>query len=138
MSSLWTKVNRNIPEILKRYRHIAVVGLSNKTHRPSYQVSDYMKANGYTIYPVNPNCDEVLGIKCVGSLKEIEQKIEIVDIFRRSEEVLPIVEEAIAINARVIWMQLGVINEDAAQMALDAGLDVVMDRCIKIEYGANY
>lgn len=136
MSSIWTRVNRNIPEILERYRHVAVVGLSNKSYRPSYQVAAYMMANGYTISPVNPNYDEVMGIKCVSSLKEIDQNIEIVDIFRRSEEVLPVVEEAIALNARVIWMQLGVINEEAARLALDAGLEVVMDHCIKIEYGA--
>jgi len=128
------RINKEIPEILKKYKKIAVVGISEKNYRASNGVSQYMMNNGYTIIPVNPNYDRVLGIQCFNSLSEIEDQVEIVNIFRRSSEVLPVVEEAIKIKAKAVWMQLGVINEQAAKLALDAGLKVVMDRCIKIEY----
>jgi predicted CoA-binding protein len=111
-----------------------VVGISENSYRASNGVSIYMKNNGYTIIPVNPNYEQVLGLPCYNSLSEIEDEIDIVNIYRRSDKVLPAVEEAIKIKAKAVWMQMGVINEQAAQMALDAGLMVVMDRCIKIEH----
>jgi len=120
--------------ILKTNRVIAVVGLSAKWHRPSYSVAKYMLEHGYRVIPVNPSYQEVLGQKCYPSLRDIPEKIDIVDCFRRSEEIMPIAEDAIAIGAKVLWMQIGVINEAAAKKARKAGLDVVMDRCIKIEY----
>ncbi|NOX89711.1 MAG: CoA-binding protein [Calditrichaeota bacterium] len=133
MESIWRRVNQNIPEILKRYRRVAVVGISNKSYRPSYDIARYLLNRGFTIYPVNPNYEEVMGLRCYDNLKEIEGTVEIVDIFRRSDRVLPVVEEAIEIGAKVIWMQMGVINEEAAERALSAGLEVVMDMCIKVE-----
>ena len=128
------RLNKEIPEILKNYRTIAVVGISENSYRASNGVSMYMMKKGYGIIPVNPNYDQVLGLKCFNSLSEINGDVDIVNIFRRSDKVLPVVEEAIKINARAIWMQLGVINDQAAQLALDAGLKVVMDLCIKIEH----
>lgn len=133
MDSIWNKVNQNIPEILRRYRRVAVVGLSDNPYRASYGVASYLLKLGFTIFPVNPNYTQVLGLTCYPDLPAIGQTIEIVDIFRRAEDVPPIVEQAIQIGAKVIWMQSGIINEAAAQKALDAGLDVVMDVCIKME-----
>ncbi len=127
-------INKNISEILRIYKKIAVVGISNKSDRDSYLVAKFMKNKGYRIFPVNPNYKEVLGVKCYPSLLEIDNEIELVNIFRRSEFVLPIVEHAIKIKAKVVWMQLGVIHWDAAKAAFDAGLKVVMDRCWKQEY----
>jgi predicted CoA-binding protein len=118
-----------IEEILKRYKTIAVVGLSSQRWRASYSVSEYMQSVGYRIIPVNPNETEVLGEKAYPSLDDVPEPFEIVDIFRRPEYVADIVEAAIRRNARVIWMQLGVANEAAAR-AREAGLEVVMDRCI--------
>jgi predicted CoA-binding protein len=123
-----------IREILETYRTIAVVGLSSHHWRASHGVSRYMQARGYRIIPVNPNEQEVLGEKAYPSLDEVPVPLEIVDIFRRSEYVPDIVEAAIRLNARVIWMQQGVIHEGAAQRAREAGLDVVMDRCILLEH----
>ncbi len=120
--------------ILNDNRVIAVVGLSAKRHRPSHSVAKYMIEHGYRVIPVNPSYQEVLGQKCYPSLRDIPEKIEIVDCFRRSEEIMPIAEDAIAIGAKVLWMQIGVINEAAAEKARKAGLEVVMDRCIEIEY----
>jgi predicted CoA-binding protein len=119
-----------IEEILKRYKTIAVVGLSSQRWRASYSVSEYMQSVGYRIIPVNPNETEVLGEKAYPSLDDVPEPFEIVDIFRRPEYVADIVEAAIRRNARVIWMQLGVANEAAAARAREAGLEVVMDRCI--------
>lgn len=130
-------INRNIPEILRKYKKIAVVGISNKLDRDSYLVAKFMKSKGCHIFPVNPSYEEVLGIKCYSSLLDIYDEIELVDIFRRSEFVLPIVEQAIKIKAKVVWMQLGVIHQDAAKVAFDAGLKVVMNRCWKQEYQYN-
>lgn len=127
-------VNENIPQILKSFKKIAVIGISNKPDRPSHYVSYFMKEHGYQIYPVNPGLDEVLGEKCYPSLSAIPDEVEIVDIFRRAEFVDEIVEKAIEVNAKVIWMQQGIVNENAAQKAIEAGLQVVMDRCIKTEY----
>jgi uncharacterized protein len=129
-------------DVLSRYRCIAVVGLSANPHRPSHGVARYMQTQGYRIIPVNPAYaeGEILGERFYASLVEANAAladsvyIEIVDCFRKSEAIEPIVREAIAIGAKCIWMQLGVINEEAAAMARDAGLEVVMDRCIKIEH----
>src|SRR5215831_1079363 len=118
----------NIKEILERYKTIAVVGLSSQSWRPSYSVSQYMQSVGYRVIPVNPHETEVLGEKAYASLDEVPGPIEIVDIFRRPEYVPDIVETAIRRNARVIWMQLGVANQAAADRAVAAGLEVVMDR----------
>jgi predicted CoA-binding protein len=120
--------------ILKQSRTIAVVGLSANWWRPSYFAAKYMQEHGYRVIPVNPQYQEVLGEKCYASLRDIPEKVDIVDCFRRSEDIGPIADEAIAIGARVLWMQLGVINHEAAEKARRAGLDVVMDRCVKIEH----
>mgnify|MGYP001371850779 CR=1 FL=1 len=121
-------------ELLRSARVIAVVGLSSKRHRPSYGVSEYMQRMGYRIIPVNPNEKEVLGERAYPSLDEVPEKIDIVNIFRRSEYVPEIVDAAIRVGARAIWMQEGVIHEEAAAKARAAGLTVVMDRCILKEH----
>ena len=119
-----------IPELLRKSKTIAVVGLSSKKFRPSYGVAEYMQAHGYRVIPVNPNESEVLGEKSYASLEEVPEHIDVVDIFRRSEFVGPIVDSAIRIGANVIWMQEGVEHHDGAHKAREAGLAVVMDRCI--------
>jgi len=124
----------NIPEILKSARTIAVVGISSNPMRASNGVSEYLKRAGYRIIPVNPNEREVLGEKCYARLEDVPEKIDLVDIFRRSEYVPDIVESAIRVGARAVWMQEGVIHEDAAERARQAGLDVVMDRCTLKEH----
>ncbi len=123
-----------IAEVLTTYTRVAVVGLSSQPGRPSHGVAKYLKANGYQIVPVNPNEDEVLGEKAYGSLEEVPSRIEIVDVFRRPEFVPGIVDAAIAVNARVLWLQEGVVHREAAQTAKEAGLEVVMDRCILKEH----
>ena len=123
-----------IRRLLQESRNIAVVGLSTKPARPSNEVAHYLRAAGYTILPVNPAYDEVMGQKCYPSLREVPRPIDIVDIFRTPEEVMPIVDEAIAVGARSVWFQLGVIAPEAAAKAAAAGLEVVMDRCTKIEH----
>ncbi len=132
-----------IETILRSYRVIAVVGLSADKSKPSYEVAEHMKEHGYRIVPVNPFVNEVLGEKSYKSLleipDEIQKLIEVVDIFRRSEDVPPIVEQAISLHARngkpqVVWMQSGVVNEQAAEIARKAGLKVVMDRCVMVEH----
>ena len=120
--------------LLRNAKTIAVVGLSNRRSRPSYGVSEYMQASGYRIIPVNPNETEVLGEKAWASLEEIPDRIDIVDIFRRPECVPEIVDSAIRIGAKGIWMQEGVVHDDAAGKARAAGLEVVMDRCILKEH----
>ena len=120
--------------ILRQTRVIAVVGLSADWYRPSYFAAKYMQEHGYRIIPVNPAYPEVLGEKCYASLRDIPERVDIVDCFRKSEEIPPLAEEAIAIGAKVLWMQLGVINHEAAARARNAGLEVVMDRCVKIEH----
>jgi uncharacterized protein len=119
-----------IPELLKSSRTIAVVGLSSRRVRPSYGVAEYMQHNGYRIIPVNPQEQTVLGEKCYPDLDSIPDRVDIVDIFRRSEFVPGIVDAAIRIGARAVWMQEGVVHEAAAEKAAAAGLAVVMDRCI--------
>ena len=121
---------KQIAEILRVGRTIAVVGLSAKRYRPSYGVAEYMQRAGYRIIPVNPHETEILGEKCYPDLESVPEPIDIVDIFRRSEYVPEIVEAAIRKGAKVVWMQEGVIHEEAARRAQEAGLEVVMDRCI--------
>ncbi len=120
--------------VLRENRVIAVVGLSANWYRPSFFAAKYMIEHGYTVIPVNPAYEEVLGQKCYPSLREVPRKVDIVDCFRRAEDIPAIAEEAIAIGARVLWLQLGVINPEAARQAEAAGLEVVMDRCVKIEH----
>jgi predicted CoA-binding protein len=124
-----------IKAILEEYRVVAVVGLSADPGRPSYRVAHYLKEHGYRIVPVNPGCQEILGEKCYPSLKEIPFPVEVVDIFRQVEAIPGIVAEAIAKGAKVVWMQLGLVDQDSARKARDAGLKVVMDRCLKVEHG---
>jgi uncharacterized protein len=121
-------------DILTKYKTIAVVGLSSNPTRPSYGVTEYMQSAGYHIIPVNPNETDVLGEPSYSSLEEVPQKIEIVDIFRCPDQVPPVVDAAIRANAKVIWMQLGIANQAAAEKAQAAGLTVVMDACILIEH----
>jgi len=121
-------------KILSEYHNVAVVGLSPKPERPSYRVASYLAEQGYNIIPVNPNATEILGKTSYPNLSSIPETVEVVDIFRRSEEVMPIVEEAIKIGAKAVWMQEGVINEAAAARAREAGLLVVMDKCMLKEH----
>jgi predicted CoA-binding protein len=121
-------------DILTKYKTIAVVGLSSNPARPSYGVTKYMQGSGYHIIPVNPNETDVLGEPSYASLEEVPQKIEIVDVFRRPEEIAPVVDAAIRAGAKVIWMQLGIANEAAAEKARAAGITVVMDACILVEH----
>ncbi len=125
-----------IPEILKTAKVVAVVGLSDKPERPSYGVASYLLGHGYTIIPVNPNISGWKDLKAYASLADIPEsvRVDVVDIFRKGEDVQPVVDEAIRIKAKVVWMQLGIINEPAAAKARAAGLDVVMDRCMRIEH----
>lgn len=120
--------------ILRESRTIAVVGLSAEWHRPSFFAARYMQQHGYRIIPVNPRYESVLGERCHASLETVEEPIDIVDVFRRTEDVLPIAEQAIAAGAKCLWQQIGVKNVEAAERAAAAGLDVVMDRCVKIEH----
>jgi predicted CoA-binding protein len=121
-------------EILKKYKNIAVVGLSSNPTRPSYGVTEHMQSAGYRIIPVNPNETKVLGEKSYARLEDVPEKAEIVNIFRRPEEVSAVVESAIRVGAKVVWMQLGVENGAAAERARAAGLTVVEDSCILIEH----
>jgi predicted CoA-binding protein len=121
--------------ILHENRTIAVVGLSADWFRPSYFAAKYMQEHGYRIVPVNPRYPEILGETCYPSLSAIPFKVDIVDCFQKTERILPLAEAAIAIGARVLWQQIGVKNEAAAALAAAAGLDTVMDRCVKIEHG---
>ena len=121
--------------ILKQTKTIAVVGLSANWWRPSYFAAKYLQEHGYRIVPVNPQYAEVLNEKCYPNLRAIPFKVDVVDCFRRSEEIPALADDAIAIGAKVLWMQLGVINHAAAEKARAAGLEVVMDRCMKIEHG---
>ena len=121
-------------EILKANRTVAVVGVSANPDRPSYRVAKYLKENGYRIIPVNPNEKVILGEVCYPDLGSIPEKVEVVDIFRKPEDVLPIVQEAVKIGVKAVWMQEGVINEEAAAYAREAGLRVVMDKCMFKEH----
>ena len=120
--------------ILRTSRTIAVVGLSAEWHRPSFFAAKYMQEHGYRIIPVNPRYESILGERCHASLATIDVAVDIVDVFRKTEDVMPIAEQAVAIRAKCLWQQIGVKNEAAAVLAQGAGLDVVMDRCVKIEH----
>ncbi|MCI0407026.1 MAG: CoA-binding protein [Acidobacteria bacterium] len=125
-------------EILRKFHTFAVVGLSPKPHRDSHKVARFLQEHGYRIIPVRPGADSILGERCYATLGEIPQKVDVVNLFRRSEAVAPFVDQAIAIQAKVVWMQLGVIHEEAAERARRAGLLVVMDHCPLIEYRKHF
>ncbi|MVO99276.1 CoA-binding protein [Paenibacillus lutrae] len=122
-----------IKEILANAGAIAVVGLSDNPDRVSHMVAAAMQARGYRIIPVNPNADRILGEKCYASLDDIPEEIDLVNVFRRSETVVPIAEDAVRKGAKVFWLQQGVYNEEAASICRQGGLEVIMDRCIKVE-----
>ena len=124
----------SLRRILRTSRTIAIVGLSADWFRPSYFAAKYMQEHGYRIVPVNPRYETVLGERCHATLETIEVPVDIVDVFRKTEDVLPIAEQAIAIGAKCLWQQIGVKNEQAAALAAAARLDVVLDRCVKIEH----
>ena len=121
--------------ILRESKVIAVVGLSADWFRPSYFAAKYMQEHGYRVVPVNPKYPQILGEKCYPSLRDIPHPVDIVDVFRKTADVMPIAEDAIRIGAKVLWQQLGVRNEEADAKARAAGLQSVMDRCVKIEHG---
>ena len=123
--------------ILRDYRHIAVVGISDRPSRDSYRVAAYLAQAGYVIIPVNPNVTQVLGERCWPTLDDAPKPIEVVDVFRRSELVEPVVDAAIRVGAKAVWMQDGVVNEAAAAKARAAGLLVVMDRCMLRDHAAG-
>ena len=123
-----------IKSLLAESTTIAVVGLSPKSQRPSNSVARYLIDKGYRVIPVNPGHEEILGLTCYPYLDAIPESVDVVDIFRKSDEIVPIVDQAVDIGAQAIWMQLGIINEEAAERAISAGLRVVMDRCIKVEH----
>ena len=123
-----------IRRVLKENHMVAMVGLSEKWHRPSHFAAKYLQIHGYRVIPVTPTYDEILGEKCYPSLLDLPQPVDVVDCFRKSEEIPALAEQAIQIGAKVLWMQLGIVNAEAAKLASDAGLDVVLDRCMKIEY----
>ena len=120
--------------ILRECRTVAVVGLSPEWHRPSHFVAKYLQQHGYRIIPVNPRCAEILGERCYPSLLEIPEHVDMVDVFRRTADVPPIAQQAVQIKARCLWQQIGVLNLEADKLARAAGLDSVMDRCVKIEH----
>lgn len=123
-----------IKRVLATAKTIAVVGLSPKSNRPSYRVASYLLAAGYAIIPVNPGQNEILGQVCYPSLLAVPSRVDIVDIFRRPADVMQVVEEAIRIRAETVWMQFGIINEEAAHLANQAGLTVIMDRCLQEDH----
>ena len=127
-----------LAQILGDARTIAVVGLSTNWHRPSFFAAKYMQDHGYHIVPVNPNYPEILGRGSVSALADIAEPVDIVDCFRKATEMEQIARDAVAIRARVLWMQLGVINHEAARIAIDGGLAVVMNRCVKIEHARQF
>lgn len=123
-----------VKQILRMARSIAVVGFSAKKNRPSNVVGCYLIQAGFQVFPVNPGHDQICGLKCYPDLATIQQPVDVVDIFRRSEEVLPVVRDAIAIGAKAVWMQQGIVNQEAAELARQAGLLVVMDRCLGVDH----
>ena len=124
----------DLKRLFETVRTIAVVGCSPKPERPGHYVAKYLQDLGYRIIPVNPGQTEILGEKCYASLRDIPEPVDMVDCFRRAEDIPPVVEDAIAIGAKFVWMQLGIVNDDAAKRAIEAGIEVVMDRCPKIDY----
>ena len=123
-----------IRSILLQAKTIAVVGISEREDRASNYVSDYMQSQGYKIYPVNPNIEEWFGSKSYDSIEDVPDKIDIVDVFRRSASVMPVAEDAVASGSKFLWLQQGIVNQEAATFALDRGLEVVMDSCIMVEH----
>ena len=128
----------DIKSILEESKTVAVVGLSPREERDSHRVAKYLQSQGYRIIPVNPNADEILGERSYPDLASVSEPIDVVDVFRRSEAVPEIVEEAIKVGAKTVWMQMGVIHEEAAARAREAGLQVVMDRCMMIEHRRHF
>jgi predicted CoA-binding protein len=128
-----TDIN-DLRRILVEYKRVAMVGLSADWWRPSNFAGKYLIDHGFEVIPVNPKYDEILGQKCYADLRDIPEPVDIVDLFQRADRVPMFVDQAIEIGAKVVWMQLGIINEEAADKARAAGLEVVMDRCMKIEY----
>lgn len=126
--------SEKIKAILEKYKEVAIVGLSPKPERDSHKVAKYLKENGYRIVPVNPGQKEILGERCYPNLKAIPFLVEVVDIFRKPEAIPPVVDDAIEIGAKVVWMQIGLAHNQAADKARKAGLEVVMNKCIKIEH----
>ena len=135
---MFTITSNELMEIFATNKKVAIVGLSNDPMRPSYFAGKYLQNHGFDIVPVNPNYQEILGETCYPDLVSIPGKVGVVDLFQRPDRVMPFVRQAIDIGARVVWMQLNIINEEAAKLARDAGLKVVMDRCMKIEYARLY
>ncbi|MEJ5363282.1 MAG: CoA-binding protein [Spirochaetota bacterium] len=131
-------VENEIKEILQRYKVIAVVGLSDDPSKDSNRVAQYLINHGYTVVPVNPTKQTILGLPSYPDLKSIPFPVDIVDIFRKPQDVPPVVDEAIAIGAKVVWMQLGIAHNEAAQKAKEAGLQVVQSKCIKIEHSRYF
>jgi uncharacterized protein len=131
---VWVDDIPGLRRILSRSRTIAVVGLSANWYRPSFFAAKYMQDHGYRVIPVNPNYAEVLGEKCYPDVASIPEAVDIVDCFRKPDEMPALAREAVAKHAKVLWMQLGIHNDDAARIASDAGLDVVQNRCVKIEH----
>jgi predicted CoA-binding protein len=129
---------RQIKEALEKAKTIAVVGLSPKPERDSHKVAEYMQANGYTIIPVRPGQKEILGETAYKTLDLVPGPVDIVDVFRKSEDVMPHVDEAIAVGCRVFWMQLGIENMEAAKRLTDHGIDVIMNRCIKVDHASFF
>jgi predicted CoA-binding protein len=125
---------KDLRRILTDYKRVAIVGLSADWSRPSNFAGKYLLDHGFEIIPVNPKYDEILGQKCYADLRDIPTPVDVVDLFQRVDRIPPFVDQAIEIGAKVVWMQLGIIHQEAAQNARDAGLEVVMDRCMKIEY----
>ena len=124
----------DLRRILNDYKRVAMVGLSDDWSRPSNFAAKYLLDHGFEVIPINPKYPEILGQKCYADLRDIPDPVDIVDLFQRVERIPAFVDQAIEIGAKVVWMQLGIIHEKAAQKACDAGLEVVMDRCMKIEY----
>jgi uncharacterized protein len=126
---------REISDLLLRARNVAVVGLSDRPYRTSHAIAGALQGFGFKVFPVNPNLrGPVLGEEPYASVEDVPVEIDIVDVFRRSEKVMPVAEDAVAAGAKVLWMQSGVVNEEAAAYAREHGLTVVMDRCIKVDY----
>jgi predicted CoA-binding protein len=125
---------RDLRRIMTDYKRVAIVGLSEDWSRPSNFAAKYLLDHGFEVIPVNPKYPEILGQKCYSDLRDIPTPVDIVDLFQRVERVPPFVDQAIEIGAKVVWLQLGIVHEEAAQKARDAGLEVVQDRCMKIEY----
>jgi len=125
---------KDLRRILTDYKRVAMIGLSDDWSRPSNFAAKYLLDHGFEVIPVNPKYPEILGQKCYSDLRDIPQPVDIVDLFQRVERIPPFVDQAIEIGAKVVWMQLGIIHQEAAQKARDAGLEVVMNRCMKIEY----